>query len=63
VDDGELTKTGKIRREFVLNKYRELYEALYDEGVEVKSVQATYQYRDGQSTSVETRMRFYSLPG
>ena len=62
VDDGELTKTGKIRREFVLNKYRELYEALYDEGTDVKTVQAVYQYQDGQTATVETRMRFYTLP-
>jgi long-chain acyl-CoA synthetase len=61
VDDGELTKTGKIRREFVLNKYRELYDALYDASVSVKKVEATYQYQDGQTTTVKTDMQFYTM--
>ncbi len=61
VDDGELTKTGKIRREFVKKRYIELYDALYDESVERKQVQAIYQYQDGQTTTVETEMQFYTL--
>jgi long-chain acyl-CoA synthetase len=61
VDDGELTKTGKIRREFVQQRYQELYEALYDESVTEKHVQAVFQYQDGQSTTVEADMTFYTL--
>ena len=61
VDDGELTKTGKIRRDFVQKKYKELYDALYDTTVEVKKVEATYQYQDGQTTTVATEIQFYSL--
>ena len=40
VDDGELTKTGKIRRAFVREKYDDLYEALYDESISEKKVEA-----------------------
>jgi long-chain acyl-CoA synthetase len=61
VDDGELTKTGKIRRDFVQKKYNELYDALYDESVSVKRVEATFQYQDGQTTTVATEMQFYTL--
>ncbi len=61
VDDGELTKTGKIRRDFVQNRYQPLYEALYDRTVETKKVEATFQYQDGQTTTVETEMRFYTV--
>ena len=61
VDDGELTKTGKIRRKFLLEKYADLYEALYDESVSEKSVQAFYQYQDGQTARVETTLRFYTM--
>jgi long-chain acyl-CoA synthetase len=61
VDDGELTKTGKIRRDFVRQKYADLYDALYDEGVAEKAVKATYQYQDGQTASVETLMKFYTM--
>jgi long-chain acyl-CoA synthetase len=60
VDDGELTKTGKIRRKFLMEKYADLYEALYDESVGEKNVQAFYQYQDGQTATVETTMQFYT---
>jgi long-chain acyl-CoA synthetase len=61
MDDGELTKTGKIRRRFVREKYNDLYEALYDEHVTEKKVEALYQYQDGQTTSVDTTIRFYTM--
>ena len=61
VDDGELTKTGKIRRKVVQERYQSLYDALYDTGVQSKKVQATYQYQDGQKTTVETQMQFYTI--
>ncbi|MEN8195539.1 MAG: aminopeptidase P family N-terminal domain-containing protein [Pseudomonadota bacterium] len=61
MDDGELTKTGKIRRKFVREKYDDLYEALYDEDVSEKTVEAFYQYQDGQTTTVETTIRFYTM--
>ncbi len=61
VDDGELTKTGKIRRKFVREKYHDLYEALYDEAVSEKQVEAFYQYQDGQTTTVQTKIRFYTM--
>jgi long-chain acyl-CoA synthetase len=63
VDDGELTKTGKIRRKFVREKYEHLYEALYDEDVAEKEVEAFFQYQDGQSTTVKTTIRFYTVEG
>jgi long-chain acyl-CoA synthetase len=61
VDDGELTKTGKIRRDFVQKRYEELYQALYDENLTKKNVQATFQYQDGQTTSVATEMEFFTM--
>jgi long-chain acyl-CoA synthetase len=61
VDDGELTKTGKIRRKFVREKYTDLYEALYDQTVSEKTVEAQFQYQDGQTTKVETLLPFYTM--
>jgi long-chain acyl-CoA synthetase len=61
VDDGELTKTGKIRRTFVQERYQDLYDALYDESVTTKRVEAIFQYQDGQTAKVETDMPFYTL--
>ncbi len=63
VDDGELTKTGKIRRKFVREKYQDLYEALYDESVSEKQVEAQFQYRDGQTAAVRTKISFYTMEG
>jgi long-chain acyl-CoA synthetase len=63
MDDGELTKTGKIRRKFVREKYNDLYEALYDENIAEKQVEAFYQYQDGQTTTVDTTIRFYTMEG
>ncbi|MFU8770709.1 MAG: AMP-binding protein, partial [Desulfotignum sp.] len=63
VDDGELTKTGKIRRKFVQDRYQELYESLYDETVTEKDVEASFQYQDGQTTSVKTQIAFYTVKG
>ena len=61
MDDGELTKTGKIRRKFVREKYNDLYDALYDKSVTEKRVEAFYQYQDGQTTTVDTTIRFYTM--
>ena len=61
MDDGELTKTGKIRRKFVREKYNLLYETLYDEAVSEREVEAEYRYQDGQTTTVRTNMLFYTL--
>ncbi|MBU3914661.1 AMP-binding protein, partial [bacterium] len=63
MDDGELTKTGKIRRDFVNEKYKNLIEALDDLTVKTKKVEALYQYQDGQTATVETNISFYTMEG
>ena len=60
MDDGELTKTGKIRRKVVMARYHHLYEGLYDQNIDSKAVEAHFQYQDGQSATVKTIIRFYS---
>jgi long-chain acyl-CoA synthetase len=61
MDDGELTKTGKIRRKFVTEKYEDLYQALYDETINEKRVSAHFHYQDGQTATVETLLRFHTV--
>jgi long-chain acyl-CoA synthetase len=63
MDDGELTKTGKIRRKLVKEKYKEPVRRSYDETVSEKKVEATFQYQDGQTATVETSMQFYTMEG
>ena len=48
---------------FVQQKYGELIDALYDESVTEKEVEALYQYQDGQSTTVRTRIKFNTMTG
>jgi len=61
VDDSELTKTGKIRRKFIREKYDNLYTALYDPSISEKEVEAFFQYQDGQTTTVQTTLKFYTM--
>jgi len=63
MDDGELTKTGKIRRGFVQKKYKDLIDGLFDESLKEKEVEALFQYQDGQSATVKTKIRFYTMNG
>jgi len=63
MDDGELTKTGKIRRKFVREKYQNLYDGLYDEAAKEKQVEALFQYQDGQTTKVQTKISFFTVEG
>jgi len=55
-DDDELTRTRKVRRKFVAERYKELIEALYGAEKEV-DVQASIRYRDGKEYRMETRIR------
>ncbi|MDA3916749.1 MAG: AMP-binding protein [Deltaproteobacteria bacterium] len=63
VDDGELTKTGKIRRKFVQERYQNLYDSLFDKSVDAQKVEALFTYQDGQSTKVKTTIKFFTVKG
>ena len=56
-DDGEITRTRKIRRKFVANKYGELIDALYSPGQDsvVMEIKATYE--DGRTTDVRADLK------
>jgi len=59
-DEAELTRTRKLRREFMEERYRELIDTLYGEGEEVK-VEAPVTYRDGRRGMVSTRIKVRSI--
>ncbi len=63
VDDGELTKTGKIRRKFVQERYQNLYDSLFNKSVDEQKVEASFTYQDGQSTKVKTTIKFFTVKG
>jgi long-chain acyl-CoA synthetase len=59
-DEDELTRTRKLRRTFVEDKYKDLIEALYsDEGI--FKVEASVTYRDGRKGTIETSIRINDL--
>jgi len=55
-DESELTRTRKLRREFMEERYRELIAALYSDGQEI-NVQAPVTYRDGRKGVVTTGIK------
>jgi len=55
-DEAELTRTRKLRRAFVEERYGELIQALYGEGGEIQ-VEAAVTYRDGRQGVMRTSIR------
>jgi long-chain acyl-CoA synthetase len=55
-DDGELTRTGKVRRGFVSERYASLIRAMYTDRNQVK-VKGEVRYRDGQIGTIETSLK------
>jgi long-chain acyl-CoA synthetase len=55
-DEAELTRTRKLRREFMEEKYKDLIKAMYSNLEEVP-VQANVTYRDGRQGTVSTTIK------
>jgi long-chain acyl-CoA synthetase len=52
-DDAEITRTRKLRRRFVYEKYGDIIAALYAEDVPEVKVRATVTYEDGRTSEIE----------
>ncbi|HVS14304.1 MAG TPA: AMP-binding protein [Thermoanaerobaculia bacterium] len=59
-DDAELTRTRKVRRRFVAERYRELVDALYGEDDRV-SVLSEITYQDGRTATLRTALAIVTL--
>jgi len=55
-DDGELTRTRKVRRGFIAEKYGSLVEAMYD-GRDSVHVEAQVKYEDGRSGTFAAELK------
>ncbi|WP_435196583.1 AMP-binding protein [Natronomonas sp. EA1] len=54
-DDGEMTRTGKIRREVVTNRYQQLIDGIYAGESEIE-MDVTITYQDGRESTEYGRM-------
>jgi long-chain acyl-CoA synthetase len=59
-DDEELTRTGKVRRKFVFQSYKDIIDAMYEDKKELP-VKGQVRYRDGQIGTIETTVRILTI--
>jgi long-chain acyl-CoA synthetase len=55
-DDAEITRTRKVRRNYVAEKYANVIDAFYSGGQEVE-LTSTITYEDGRTATVQSRVR------
>jgi long-chain acyl-CoA synthetase len=59
-DDQELTRTGKVRRKFVFQAYKDIIDAMYEDKKELP-VKGQVRYRDGHVGTIETTVRILTV--
>ena len=59
-DDDELTRTRKLRRAFVENRYQEIVDALYTD-VDSVHIDTTIKYEDGRQAHIKTDLQIRKL--
>jgi long-chain acyl-CoA synthetase len=59
-DEAEMTRTRKLRRGFLVDRYGDIVEAMYDDSEKVR-VRAQVRYQDGREGFIETDVKIRSL--
>ncbi len=59
-DDAELTRTRKVRRSFIGERYQALLSALYSEATSV-SIGTTITYQDGRTANIQTELEIETV--
>jgi len=59
-DEAELTRTRKLRREFMEERYSDLIKGIYGDGEDIK-VKAAITYRDGRQGVVTTSIKVWEI--
>jgi long-chain acyl-CoA synthetase len=60
-DDDELTRTKKVRRGFIAERYADVIEALYTKATEIP-IDTTIKYQDGRTARIKTTLIIKELP-
>jgi len=60
-DDDELTRTKKVRRGFIGQRYGEVIEAMYD-GLASVAIDTTIKFQDGRTTRIKTTVAVRDVP-
>lgn len=60
-DDDELTRTRKLRRAFVEERYKEIVKGLYSDKEKI-NMDTTITYEDGRVTHIKTTLKIMELP-
>ena len=55
-DDGELTRTRKVRRKIINEKFKDLVQALYDDSVDVINTETEVTYEDGRKGKISATL-------
>jgi long-chain acyl-CoA synthetase len=61
-DDAELTRTRKVRRGFIAERYKPLVDALYG-GADTVAVETVISYQDGRTATTRTELKIETLEG
>jgi long-chain acyl-CoA synthetase len=59
-DDEELTRTSKLRRAFVENRYKDIVAGLYSD-IDIVHIDTTITYEDGREQRIKTDLRIQSV--
>jgi long-chain acyl-CoA synthetase len=62
-DDAEITRTRKLRRGFINQRYAQIIAALYDAEAPSVTVKATITYEDGRTSEMERQVRLMAVAG
>jgi long-chain acyl-CoA synthetase len=60
-DEGEVTRTRKLRRTFLQDRYQDIIEAMYNNEPQSINVSTTVQYRDGRVGTVDTTLQVVTV--
>lgn len=61
-DDAELTRTRKVRRSYVAERYNDIISALYS-GDDHLDIESKITYQDGRTATIKTQLKIESLNG